>query len=66
MPGVLRSTTHFPEIMLNLITSDVPVFTEGRHDGEAIPLMRDRWCPLTKAPLLLRSRMANVELDRVG
>ena len=37
-PSILSSTFHFPEIMLNLISSDV-------HDSEAIPLMRDRSRP---------------------
>jgi formate dehydrogenase major subunit len=37
-PGILSSSFHFPEMMLNLITS-------GVSDSLAIPQARDRSCP---------------------
>ena len=45
-PGILSSTFHFPEIMLNIITSSVG-------DSLAIPLWRDRSCPEYKVVIPL-------------
>ena len=59
-PGILSSTFHFPEIMLNIITrSTICCFAVHRtrcsvSDSLAIPLGRDRSCPEYKVVIPLR------------
>ena len=52
-PGIFSSTFHFPEIMLNIITSSVS-------DSLAIPIRRDRSCPIRKAKKALLRKAGEV------
>jgi len=49
-PGILSSTFHFPEIMLNIITSSVSDSLAMCPEYKVvIPLWRDRLCRIRKA-----------------